>query len=294
VELLRALCVQQKRYGLLYWPRILTLALFIAGFSVSYPVWGWQALLWTMPLSLFLELLIYLVLLPVTWQWKWTLPQGGALLKTILPVSLGWAVFYCFMLVDNYFLAWLPTGDPSAFRYASISTGVIGNLTVANIALQQIPGINLACSQQQYHTVLQKLSSVFRYIALGSVPLMLLVFLVAPVLIKTMFQRGSFNAEDTLRVVHCFRITIFMIPYHALWRSINGCYYSLRVFKPFLCLGAGIVLLRIAMDALGVYVGGVLGLSWFAVANSYLLIGALAFYLVFYLRRKHKLLEQHS
>ena len=287
VELLRVLAIQQKRFSLLYLPRIIGYALFIALFAAAYPTQGWRAILWVLPLTLLFELILYVVKVPVKLAWQWRLPAETDVFKRMVLSSLCWLVFYLTLLVDNWFIAKLPVGEPGAFRYALVSLFILSNLSVGNIALLGLADLTEGCSTGKLLETRGKLLQRIGLIAALSVPIVGFFYWGSPWIIKLMYERGEFNAENTALVSQCFQLFLFLLPYEALWKIVNACFYALKEYRAFLTIGAVILLARLVMNDWGVHQTEPLyGLIGTCLANWYLLLLSLTGYLLWKLSRK--------
>lgn len=279
-EMFRVLCIQEKRFALYQLPRITSLLLFIISFVLLLKVMGPMGLVIALPLSQLVELLMYCVGLKIRPRWLWRTVGSASFLQKILPVSLTWGVFSLTALVDNYFLSFLPTGEPSAFRYAYVSVLIAGSLTVVNLQMVKLADLNQACFEKDLEKTLTILKNASVQILLWSLPLIVASIVFAPWLIKVVYERGAFTAHNTLLVSQCYQILIVMVPYTALWRLISSCYYNLNLIRPLLLIGVVLLALRIGMDWLGLQLLGLHGLSWMVLINSYLLLLALIWFLL--------------
>jgi putative peptidoglycan lipid II flippase len=278
-EMLRTISVQEKRFVLYQLPRVASLLLFIGGFFLLYPSLQGMALLIALPLSQLAELLIYCVCLGIRWRWIWTSPGLKPFLDKLTPVSLSWGIFSLSILVDNFFLSFLPTGEPSAFRYAYVSILIAASLTVVNLQLEHVAAINIACIEKNLTGMRRLLTSTALQVTLWSLPIIIGSVLLAPWLIKLVFERGAFTAENTRLVAECYRILIVMLPYVALWRAVSNCYYTLNLLRPLLLIGLAMTGLRAAMEWVGLQLWGLPGIAWMVLGNSYLLLFCLLVYL---------------
>ncbi|WP_303674153.1 lipid II flippase MurJ [Vampirovibrio chlorellavorus] len=279
-EMFRVLCIQEKRFALYQLPRITSLLLFIVSFVLLLKMMGPMGLVIALPLSQLVELLMYCVGLKIRPRWVWRTEGSASFLQKIIPVSLTWGVFSLTALVDNYFLSFLPTGEPSAFRYAYVSVLIAGSLTVVNLQMVKLADLNQACSEQDLEKALAILKGASVQILLWSLPLIVGSVVFAPWLIKVVYERGAFTAHNTMLVSQCYQILIVMVPYTALWRLMSSCFYNLNLIRPLLLIGVVLLALRIGMDWLGLQLMGLHGLSWMVLMNSYLLLMALGLFLL--------------
>ncbi len=278
-EMFRVLCIQEKRFILYQLPRIISLLLFVCSFVILLTVMGPLGLVIALPASQLVELLIYCIGLKIRPQWAWRTPGSASFLRKVLPVSLTWGVFSLSALVDNFFLSFLSTGEPSAFRYAYVSVLIAGSLTVVNLQMVKLADLNQACLEKNLEKALAILKSASAQIMLWSLPLIVGSVLLAPWLIKIIYERGAFTPHNTFLVSQCYQILIVMVPYTALWRLISSCYYNLGLTRPLLLMGIALLFLRIGMDWLGIHFYGLQGISWMVLINSYLLLMVLSWFL---------------
>jgi putative peptidoglycan lipid II flippase len=285
-EMLRILSIQEKRFVLYQLPRVISLLAFIGGFALLYPQLKTTALLIVLPVSQLLELVIYCSCLGIRWRWIWNAPGLKSFLEKLAPVSLSWGIFSLSLLVDNLFLSFLPTGEPSAFRYAYVSVLIAGSLTVNNLQLTQLSEMNSVCLEGDFSITERKLKKMGLNIILFSLPIIIVSLLLAPWLIKLVYEHGAFSAQNTLMVSQCYQILIVMLPFTAIWRMLSSCYYALNLTRPLIILGLFSLGLRVVMEYAGLKLGGLKGLTWMVLGNSYLLLLCLILFL-FWLKRKH-------
>ncbi len=145
---LRLLLVQQERFGWFHWPGIISTLFFCLLVWVFNPSMGYKSLIWAMPASQILQFLLYWFALKLKWQPVWKAPYIGKMLKDSAPNILITIFFYLFVPVDNYFLAGLPEGQLSAFRYAGKIITVLGTLSVYSLQITMVPKLMKAGSQK--------------------------------------------------------------------------------------------------------------------------------------------------
>lgn len=278
-EMLRTTSVQEKRFILYQLPRVASLILFVGGFFLLFPAFKGMALLIALPLSQLAELLIYCVCLGLRWHWAWQHPLLKPFMDKLLPVSLSWGIFSLSILVDNFFLSFLPVGEPSAFRYAYVSILIAASLTVVNLQLESVAAINNACLEKNLIGMRRLLNSTALQVVLWSLPIIIGSVVLAPWLIKIVFERGAFTPENTRMVAECYRILIVLLPYVALWRAVSNCYYTLNLVRPLVLIGLLVTVLRVGMEWVGLKLWGLPGIAWMVLGNSYLLLFCLMAYL---------------
>jgi putative peptidoglycan lipid II flippase len=279
-EMLRVLSVQQERFILYQLPRVISLILFIGGFVSLFPVIGILALLIALPVSQLVELIAYCFFLNIRPKWIWYSPSLKPFLEKLLPVSLTWVIFSLSILVDNFFLSFLPTGEPSAFRYAYVSVVIAGSLTVVNLQLAKLSEVNNACQKKDISQVKSLFKDASIQIVLWSLPLVVGSIILAPWLIQIIYVRGAFTSHNALLVSQCYQILVVLIPYTALWRLISNCYYNLNLIRPLFLIGLIVLVLRVGMEWIGLKLWGLQGISWMVMGNSYLILLCLGFYLI--------------
>lgn len=269
---LRVLFLQQKRFAFFHLPGIVSTLVFITVFWIFYPQHGVYSVVWGLPVAQCVQFLMYWFALKIRWEFIFKFPDMRKMLWLSLPNSLSWLFFYLFYPVDNYFLAMLPEGELSAFRYASKITGVLVALTVFSLQMTVVPNLMIAGSQNNIVEMKKLIRKGIRESFLWSIPLIITGIFLAPFAIKVLFERGMFSKEDTELVTLCFQILIFQLPYAGIWMFITRSYNSLYLVKSLMVVAFSAIILRFGMDWMGLHYGGIKGMAWMATAHYYIML----------------------
>ena len=82
-----------------------------------------------------------------------------------------------------------------------------------------------------------------------SIPATLLLFVLAPQLVSTLFERGAFTAEDTSRVSAVLRIAIFQVPFYILGTLCSRVVVSLQATRFILVMSVFSMLSNACLNA---------------------------------------------
>lgn len=115
--------------------------------------------------------------------------------------------------VDQFFAAQLAIGSISAIQYGtkipSFTVGIL-ILAIGNVLLPHFSRLINEDLQRAYSQLFQILKTVF----LGSAGIILLTIIFSDDIIRLLFERNEFTAEDTSVVASIQRIALFYVPFY--------------------------------------------------------------------------------
>ncbi|MGE0201235.1 MAG: lipid II flippase MurJ [Candidatus Melainabacteria bacterium] len=282
---LRLILVQQERFGWFHIPGIVSTLLFVVLVWLFYGKYGYWAVIWAMPISQLVQVAMYWYALGMKWEFLLRIEGIGQMLRFSLPNTFICIFFYLFIPVDNYFLAHLPEGQLSAFRYAGKIINILGTLTVFGLQMTLIPKLMRAGSQKDWPQMQGIMNQGLKECLLFSLPMILLAYWLSPLMVQLLFERGAFKTNDTGMVVHFMQILSLQLPYLGLWMLISRSFNSLYLLKPFMILGVFSLGLRIGLDYIGLQWAGTDGLAWMITTHYYAMLLTGFGFLVFLMRK---------
>lgn len=287
---LRLVLVQQKRFGYYYFPNIVSAFVFAVGVYALYPALGYRSVLWVLPLSQIVQFVMYWQVLGIRWRWLWQHESLREMIRYALPTTFIILIYYLLVPIDNYFLALLPAGELSAFRYASKIANLISTVSVFGLQMTLVPQLMTLGSQRNLLGMRKLVNKGMLESFLYSLPLILGMLFGSSFLIQLLFQRGAFHAHDTRLVSDCLNILILQLPYLGAWMLVSRSFNSLTMFKPFLFLGVLTVLLRGLFDWVGMTRWGVEGIAWMSTVHYYVML-VLGVWLLYAAMRQESIAE---
>jgi putative peptidoglycan lipid II flippase len=269
---LRLLLIQYKRFAWYHWPAIGSTIAFLLMVWGLFPTLGLWAVIWAFPISQVLQLIGYLWALQIPWRWTWHYPELGRMMRYAAPNLAICLVYYLFIPVDNWFLAQLPPGELSAYRYAAKLVTTMGTLTVFSLQMTLIPNLMSAGGQQDSPTMQKLMRQGLLESVLVSLPVIGLGIWLGPWLVKLVFLRGEFTETNARNLTQCFQILVWQLPYIGSWMLVSRAFNSRFWLKPFLVLGVIALSLRIGLDAIGWRWAGMAGIAWMTTLQYYLML----------------------
>ncbi|MGH7174029.1 MAG: murein biosynthesis integral membrane protein MurJ [Gemmataceae bacterium] len=166
------------------------------------------------------SLLELALLLGVVWRlrlgclpvWPRADTSLGNVIRQYSSVLLAVLVLGCTTLIDQGVAATLSPGSVAALAYAN--KGIIMVLALMGTALRTalLPSFSHMVAQRDWHGIHHTLRTYIRFSLLGSVALTVGIIVFGTSLVKLLFQRGAFTAEDTLLVGQVQAVYALQIP----------------------------------------------------------------------------------
>jgi putative peptidoglycan lipid II flippase len=143
-------------------------------------------------------------------------PEMTQVIKNAVPFVFAGAIFTSVVVVDQTMAAWLEPGSVAVLGYADKVCGIVLALTATPACDVLFPYFADKVARQDWHGVRRQLFSSAGIILSFALPATLLLCWLAPFVIQTLFQRGTFSETDTERVAHVLRFAALQIPFYIL------------------------------------------------------------------------------
>jgi len=146
-------------------------------------------------------------------------PGWGSPTRTVLwaslPLLAGTAVMEGFYFIDITMAAFLPAGSVATLSYGERICQVF---SVAGFAMVQalFPHISDLAAAEDWTHFRRKVKRYVLLLAAGCLPLVLVLWFGSGFLVKILFERGEFDAEDTAQVSAVVRFAALQIPGYVL------------------------------------------------------------------------------
>ncbi len=126
-------------------------------------------------------------------------PAVWAILRAAWPVLIGALIGQASPLIDQIFASFLSAGSISALSYSlkliSVPVGVI----FVSVGRAALPHLSRQASMHDMKAFKETLRLYLWAVGLGTIVLSAIMFVLAHPLVRILFQRGAFSAEDTNR-----------------------------------------------------------------------------------------------
>ena len=199
-----------------------------------------------------------------------------------LPVVTGAFLMCSTSLVDQSMAAMLDSGSVAALGYANRIIAL--PLTLATLALGTavVPYFSKTIAQKDWRKINHTFNYYLKLIFYTTIPLAIALILGSKLIVKLLFERGSFNAEDTQLVSQIQLCYALQIPFYVSAIFVVRLVNSLGV-NHFLAWGAGINLLaNIVLNYVFVRSIGIKG-----IALSTSCVYLISFTFLYILTKKH-------
>ncbi len=117
--------------------------------------------------------------------------------------------------VDQSMAAWLQPGSVAALGYGNRIVSVIVGLTAASLSAAVIPYFSEMVAAKDWEGCQHTLRTYTRILLLIMTPVCVLLIALSPVIVRFLFQRGAFTAQDTIVVSQVQSMYALQIPFYA-------------------------------------------------------------------------------
>ena len=145
--------------------------------------------------------------------------------------------------------AGLPSGAVSVLSYSDKLVGILLALTAMPAGEVLFPYFADTVARQDWAGLRDQLKRAVYMVGGFSIPATLLLFVLAPQLVSTLFERGAFTAEDTSRVSAVLRIAIFQVPFYILGTLCSRVVVSLQATRFILVMSVFSMLSNACLNA---------------------------------------------
>ena len=166
-------------------------------------------------------LLIFAVLrtLPPGRRWArgvikhWSV-ESAEVLRNTLPFLLAGVVIGSAPVIDQIMASWLQPGSVAVLGYSEKITSIVLALTAMPAGEALFPFFAEAVARKEWLQIRSHLVQITGLILVVVVPLTLLICLFSPFVVRLLFERGAFSAQDTARVAAVLSLGVFQTPFY--------------------------------------------------------------------------------
>jgi putative peptidoglycan lipid II flippase len=132
-----------------------------------------------------------------------------------IPLLIGSVLVSGVTVVDQSMAAWLQPGSVAALAYGNRMVSVVVGLTATSLSAAVIPYFSEMIAEGNWEACRHTLQTYTRILLLAMTPIGILLVVFSPVLVRWLFQRGAFTAQDTLVVSRVQAMYALQIPFYA-------------------------------------------------------------------------------
>lgn len=213
-----------------------------------------------------LELLSVLYLIrknriAISFRWKGFHPQLKSVLHQYLPAVSGSSLMCSAILIDQSMSASLGSGNIAALSYGNKLVAVLlGAVTVA-LGTAVLPYFSTMAAARDWKALRETLNHYVLLILACTVPCTLVFIYCSEILVRLLFQRGAFSAEDTVLVGQVQAVLAAQIPFHTLGILFVRLLSSLKLNSLMFVSNIISVVLNISLNYVFMQYWGLIGIA---------------------------------
>jgi putative peptidoglycan lipid II flippase len=207
-------------------------------------------------------------------RWHGLTPDVRQVGLQYLPLLFGALLTSGVTVVDQSMAAWLQPGSMAALAYGNRIVSVVVGLTATSLSAAVIPYFSEMVVARNWGACRDTLKTYTRILLPVMTAICALLIALSPVLVRQLFQRGAFSAQDTMTVSRVQVMYALQIPFYAagvlyvrLLTAMNR--NDLVMISAGINLGLDVVLNLVCMKWFGV--------AGIALSTSLFYVGSLAF-----------------
>lgn len=213
-------------------------------------------------------------------------PGLRLVLRNALPFLLGGVAFGSAIVIDQTMAAWLAAGSVAVLGYADKVCAVVLAVTAGPAADVLFPHFAELVARRDWQGLRQRLFASVGIILTAALPITLILCLMAPWVVSTLFERGAFGPQDTQRVAEVLRFAAFQIPFYILGTVAARIAVSLQAARFMLGISFFALVLNAALNWLFMRHLGAAGIALSTVIVHFICAGATCATCLIVIRRK--------
>lgn len=238
--------------------------LFIIGSIMLGGMFGIKGVAWG---SLFAFASMLLIQLPSVYRagfrYRFVLdrhdPGVGQIIRLSGPVLIGVCFTQGYIIIDRILASGLSEGSISALDYANRVNSLTYNIFVLTIATVLYP--SLASAYDEPEKFRRLIGKALRIMGMIALPITMGLIILRQPIIEVLFQRGAFNAGDTLVTTYALAGLSIGIIGIAFREILNRAFYALKDTKTPMINGVIAILFNIAFSVVFIRLWGIGGLA---------------------------------
>jgi putative peptidoglycan lipid II flippase len=214
-------------------------------------------------------------------------PKLTKAFQDALPYLLAGMVYSSATVIDQAMAAAaLPAGAVSVLSYSDKLVGILLALTAMPAGEVLFPYFADTVARQDWAGLRSQLKRAVFMVGGFSIPATLVLFVLAPLVVSTLFERGAFTSEDTSRVASVLRIAIFQVPFYILGTLCSRVVVSLQATRFILIMSVFSMLANAGLNWLLMRSLGAPGIALSTVLVAIASSTLVTFYVLAQIRRK--------
>jgi putative peptidoglycan lipid II flippase len=146
-------------------------------------------------------------------RWSSGNTATAEILRQCGPLVLGSLFASSALVIDQAMASWLGPGSISALNYGNKVPAFLCGLGVTALGTAVLPHFSRLVAAGDYHIIRHTLQTYMRWILALAIPFTLVCLAASEWLVKVLFERGAFNAEDTALVAFIQQMYFIQVPF---------------------------------------------------------------------------------
>jgi putative peptidoglycan lipid II flippase len=198
---------------------------------------------------------------PVWPRWSGRTPELNLVLAQYAPLVAGTLLLGGAPLIDQAIAATLGSGNVAALQYGTRLFAVLGAIGPAAVATAILPHFSRLIAADESRAARRSLRGYASLILAVTVPVVALLIVFSPQLIRVIFERGQFTGTDTALVALVQRCSLLALPFSMLLALLLRYLSSVKLNYLLLRAAALGIVLNLVMDLLLAKELGVAGIA---------------------------------
>lgn len=148
-------------------------------------------------------------------RWHGYTPDVRQVGLQYIPLLVGSVLVSGVTVVDQSMAAWLQPGSVAALAYGNRMVSVVVGLTATSLSAAVIPYFSEMVAERNWEACWRTLQTYTRVLLRLMTPICVLLIAFSPPLVRLLFERGAFTAQDTLIVSRVQVMYALQIPFYA-------------------------------------------------------------------------------
>jgi len=179
--------------------------------------------------------------MPLLPRWLGSTPELKRIALQYLPMVAGAVLTSSSWAIGQAMAATLPAGSVATLNYGNKVVGIIAEISATAIATAVLPHFSLMVARREWPAIRRTFRVYSRLIALGVVPVVLVLIVSSSTIVRLLFERGAFTATDTGLVASVQSYYLLQLPFVMIGVLLVRLASSLQK-NQILLLGAAITL----------------------------------------------------
>ncbi len=168
--------------------------------------------------------------------------------KTLMFTLIAEILSLSFMFADRYFLNFVNEGGIAALNYAYtiylLPVSII-TMTLSTVLISKFSESYYTEMEEVFH---ERIKVSVNVLIMIFTPIAVAMFLWGDVLVKILFQRGNFSAQDTEQTFRVLKIFAVSLVFYSIYGIVNKSLYSVNLLKQLVAITFASLILKMTLN----------------------------------------------